>query len=174
MITSLGTNSDQKIADKIGVCQELVSRKRRALDIPIYSRQWDLEDIKLMGTMSDHNLAKLLHLSQPTVRLKRIDLGIHIFDKKYKWRKSEMALIGKMPYQHLADKLGIKLAHVRYSRELLGIPSTCPQTRTLWTDAMISLLGTDIDKNIAKLLNIKEGKVFRKRSKLKISPFKLG
>jgi hypothetical protein len=74
----LGTMTDQRVADNIGVDHQVVFQKRRRLGIdPVNKKfKWNDDRVALLGTMPDRDLAKKFGLILGRVRNKRTSMGI--------------------------------------------------------------------------------------------------
>ncbi len=71
-------------------------------------RPWSMREIKLLGTMNDHELARRLRRAKHRVRSQRMDLHIPPFKPRAKWRywkPWERKLLGTMPDAELAQQL---------------------------------------------------------------------
>ena len=75
-------------------------------------RHWIPDETKLLGTIPDEELAKLLRRSKPSVCRKRIEEGIsaHGYTPSRKWNKSEIAQILRRSVD------SIQLARARHVR----------------------------------------------------------
>ena len=87
--------------------------------------QWTNDEIALLGTASDTNLAERLKISRTTVTMMRLKLGIerHRYDRRHKWTDSELALLGTMYDREIAAMLNISSAQVQKKRVELNIDS---------------------------------------------------
>ncbi|NQZ56057.1 MAG: hypothetical protein HRT88_01110 [Lentisphaeraceae bacterium] len=56
-------------------------------------KHWSKEEIMLLGTMSDIELAKIIGVATPTVMFKRRDLKVSAYQDKRKWTESEFNII---------------------------------------------------------------------------------
>lgn len=71
----VGTMTDVKLAEQLGVGTHVVFMRRVNLGIPPYS-VWTDTALSMLGTMSDEELSRLLGVHKTTVRYKRLQLGI--------------------------------------------------------------------------------------------------
>tara|TARA_R110002020_G_scaffold26908_2_gene86925 strand:- start:46 stop:1272 length:1227 start_codon:yes stop_codon:yes gene_type:complete len=203
----IGKRTDKAIAEMLGVKPTAVRYRRKKENIkPHRSNVWDDESVKLIGSMSDSDLAWKLNISYRTVHQKRLSLNIPRFDG---WTKKEIKLLGTMKDNKLAEKIGRSYHSITKKRVSLKIPmyiksidtkhieylykmnndtfaqkfgyskTLIMKTRKLqnipkfskwdWRDT--SLLGTDTDRNIAKIYGICLTDVTSKRNELNIKPF---
>ena len=87
-----------------------------------------------------------------------------------RWTAQEDALLGTMPDELLAARLGRPLSGVLTRRHDLNLPTFAPKVR-LWTPEEDALLGTDLDKAIAIRLGVRRAVVGARRDHLGIPPF---
>ena len=83
---------------------------------------------------------------------------------KHQWTGEENALLGKIPDQEIAERLGLTRNAVAEQRLRLGIRRS-PRP---WTDAELALLGTASDAKVARMIKRGAGAVTRKRNSLGI------
>ncbi len=188
----LGTMSDQRLAEKLGVSSALVHKRRKLLGIAAkgntVANDWTPAMDALLGTMSDRETAEMLGLSKAAIRIRRIGLGIPIKElprpvptNKFNWTPEIEAQLGTMSDWQLAEKLGVSRAHVANRRKLLGITSKVDPRATSvkkfdpfkfnWTPERDALLGTDHDKVIGQLLGISHTSIRVRRNILNIAPY---
>jgi hypothetical protein len=87
-------------------------------------RAWTKEEIELIGTMPDHDLARKLGRHPSTVVSKRLAMKIPYRRPRYKWWKpEELKLLGQMPDAEVARRTGRPLKGVMLKRLKLGMPS---------------------------------------------------
>ena len=99
----------------------IVEKKRRRLGIPSLREVWKPEEIALLGTARDREVAGKLGRTTAAVRVKRQSLGIGSYVDR--WSQGEIALLGTDTDRAVAKKLGRKPFSVAHQRRLLGIPS---------------------------------------------------
>lgn len=103
----------------------MVRKKLAQLNLPSHSgaKKWLDEELALIGTDTDVNIAKVLALNTTHVRLKRNELGIPSFRPSgpFNWRPHQIALLGKHPDVDIAYKIGIHPSAVFTQRARLGI-----------------------------------------------------
>ncbi len=136
-VAMLGKKSDSDLSKELGISAMCVTSKRRLLEIPSFSGRkstnrprrslsdWKPQEIALLGTMNDGEVAERLDLSPGTVRLKRLSLGISAFGGHRRsarvWTPDVIARLGKEPAAVIAQDLGISSARVHQKRNQLGI-----------------------------------------------------
>ena len=90
---------------------------------------WTEEELNLLGTTKDKDLAKKLRLSKYQVFYKRSQLKIPSFVTRkpiactHDWTKKELALLGTDSDSNIAEKIGISSYMVRRWRVKLSISS---------------------------------------------------
>lgn len=185
----LGTVKDRDLAAKLGCSRALVSGRRHLLGISRFNQEiskatkceWTPAMDGLLGTMSDKETAEKLGLSITTIRTRRVVLGIpikqapRIVHNKFNWTPEIEAQLGTMGDRQLAEHLGVSRTHVTNRRKVLGIaPKDEAVTSSLkfeWTPEMDALLGSTLDKVIAKQLGLSTTSVSKRRNILNIAPY---
>jgi len=136
-IALLGTRTDAEIAEKIGISPLCVSFKRYKLNIPALNARnapnrpqrnltdWTKQEIALLGTMTDLEIAGQLDLNHSTIRNERISLSIQPF-RKWKrrhsiWSPEVVARLGKEPPRKIAEDIGVSRQRVDQKCIELGI-----------------------------------------------------
>lgn len=138
-IALLGTMSDADVATRIGGKKEAVLDKRQALRIKAFRPKnsavkgkarpnfdWNEENVKLLGTMTDTEVARKLGLAITTVGAKRRSLGIAGVTPSRTALVIPPALkrkLGKWSDALIASKLGVASSAVSKARRRLGIPA---------------------------------------------------
>jgi hypothetical protein len=84
---------------------------------------WTAEDIALLGTADDEEVARRIGRTPNAVRVMRDRLGIPR-PAGGRWRDDELALLGRLPDREVARRLGRSLQSVTQKRIKLGIPNT--------------------------------------------------
>jgi len=166
-IALLGTDTDPKIANIIGVQPHTVFEQRRRLGIPRIVRRWTEAECKLLGTDSDEDVARKLGRSECSVARRRVQLGIPIF-RIVDWTDEERQLLGTESDMAIGRKLGRSDAAVQRKREQLGIPAFVRH----WTEEEDSWLGTDSDQAVARSLGRTEAAVRRRRTRRGIPAYR--
>lgn len=73
----------------------------------VLERPWTIDEIKLLGTMQDADLAAKLGRTRTAVGNQRCERGIPAFSYRSRpWVTSEILLLGKMPDAELAHRIG--------------------------------------------------------------------
>ena len=83
---------------------------------------WTVQEIKLLGTKSDAEIAGLLDCSLESVRLKRQKLCIES-PLQPPWNEAEIKLLGTRPDREVARRIGRTTSAVQTKRLILGIRS---------------------------------------------------
>jgi hypothetical protein len=81
---------------------------------------WAPEDISLLGTMPDEEVARRTRRTAGAVRQKREELGIPN-PAGNRWTAEGIALLGMLPDREVAQRLGRSLQSVTQKRIKLGI-----------------------------------------------------
>jgi len=168
----LGTDTDARVAEKLGRSAVAVRSRRAALGIPLKHRiapdEWTHDEEKLLGVQSDADVARMLGRNERGVQLRRQMLGIPAFRQKRRpWTAREERLLGTMPDRELARKLKRPLQTIQIRRHLKGIPNPDP-IRRMWTKAEDRLLGAKPDEEVAKAVGRTVNSVLHRRSALGI------
>lgn len=178
----LGTMSDHDVAERIGGKAETVLAKRQAMGVkpfkpetsPIKGKprpnfDWNDETVKLLGTMTDSELAKQLGLANTTVAAKRRSLGIPGRNE----RLPEIVIppnlrrkLGKWSDALIASKLGVAGSAVSRYRRKLGI-APIMEAKFLPPEAD-KLLGNVTDSAVAKQYGVSRTCVGNRRKALGI------
>jgi hypothetical protein len=143
--TNRGTHPDRHR------CGQQQNNERVRPGVAGLSQHWKDDQIALLGTAPDCQLARNLKKSASVISQKRDRLGIPPFTP-FEWSDEKIALLGTTSDREVGTRLGIIASCVQSRREQLGIPSLVVR----WTRAEIALLGSDTDRNIAKLLGRSE------------------
>ena len=86
-------------------------------------RYWTKQEIALLGTMPDHDLARRLKRHPSTVLSKRLALGVRYRCPRYRWWKpNEVKLLGRRPDAEIARLTRRSILAVRQKRLKLLIP----------------------------------------------------
>ena len=86
-------------------------------------RYWTNAEIALLGTMPDHDLARLLKRHPDSVQSKRLALGLRYRRPRYRWWKAnELKLLGRRADAEVARLVSRTVGSVRQKRLKLGIP----------------------------------------------------
>jgi hypothetical protein len=84
--------------------------------------RWTEEDLALLGTAPDEEVARRIGRTANAVRVMRDRLGIPR-PAGGRWRDGDMALLGTLPDREAARRLGRPLKSVTQKRCQLGIPN---------------------------------------------------
>jgi len=180
----LGTVSDRRVGEAIGVSLYAVARKRNSLGITASSpkprrRIWTKRQLALLGKIPDGQVSAITGACTPAIIALRARLGIAAFVRKEAWRKftaKEIALLGTKSDGVLARRWGTTTGVISSRRIKLGIPSYRAQNFTMrpfkrasaWTHKELNLLGTQTDEKIGQLIGLGSQVVRLKRISLGI------
>jgi DNA-binding CsgD family transcriptional regulator len=131
---------------------------------------WTTAEDKLLGTMTDRDLAQRLGRPQQVIRERRRQLAIATFYPagRRPWTQAEEELLGTMSDQQLARRLKRTPESVKTRRAAKGIP-ICDPKKHRWTADDDKLLGLRPDAQVAMLLRISVESVKHRRHQLRIS-----
>jgi hypothetical protein len=139
-------------------------------------RPWTRAEEELLGTMPDKRLARRLNRSAETVRTRRANKGIPVFNpKKHWWTPDDDKLLGLRPDAQVAMLLGIKASAVKHRRQQLRI-SLPGQERKIsppkpWGAEDDAMLGTVPDAEVAHRLGRTASCVKARRVRLGIASY---
>jgi hypothetical protein len=150
----MGTASDADIARRLARDPKTVGDRRRELGIPHFIgkfREWTAQEMRLLGTKPDPELAVQLGRSLFSIRNQRLKSGVPMCSRPdYRpWTDEEEKLLGTMPDREVARFLGRHYSGVLSHRLAKKIPYLNPRYRP-WTSSEIKLLGTQPDEAVAK------------------------
>ncbi len=131
---------------------------------------WAADEERLLGTVSDQDLARRLGRSLRAISLRRRKLRIPKFHSQRRpWTQAEDALLGTMSDRKFARKFKRGVRSVIVRRCGKGIPLLVRQ-KYRWRPADNRLLGKRSDAQIALLLGLTQLAVSRHRQRLGIPP----
>jgi DNA-binding CsgD family transcriptional regulator len=162
--------TDAELSRRLRRSYDCVRNERIRLKIPsicpLNSKRWTRQEERLLGKLSDAEVAKRLGRSVLSVGMHRRLLGLRKFSRKSRtWTEAEDKLLGTMRDDVLAKKLGCHHNAVTYRRNNLGIPRFFAP---FWTTKEDRMLGKRSDKEIAGLLKRSARAVEGRRLKLGI------
>lgn len=141
--------------------------------------KWSAEEIALVGTAPDSEVAKKLGVSRMMVGRKRNELNIPPYPKKacghgrelpFEWTEEALALLGTEPDMDVAMKLGISRQAVFRKRKLLKRKAPRSQERKYkLPDEAVQHLGVMRDVDIAKQYGVPPDVVYNARRALNIA-----
>ena len=133
----LGKQSDQEVAKLLGFAKTTVTNKRKSLGIEAFAfqsklwRSWTEEELAMLGKDTDKEVARRLEIHEVSVAVKRRQLGIASFCHRRPnknprpdaadWSRKNLALLGKLPDERVAEIMGISRKSVMGKRKRLGI-----------------------------------------------------
>lgn len=130
MIALLGKRTDKKLARCFMMLPQEIARKRKELGIPSLRdrqrRKWTAEEIALLGTMSDLEVARRLGMSNDQARRMRVKQA-RAAHRKVHWTPEAVAMLGAMKDAEVAARLGISIHYIRQKRTKLGIKQFRPK-----------------------------------------------
>jgi hypothetical protein len=134
MIALLGSDADSSVAALLGLTRATVGRKRRELGIPsvlppphdkLRAFPWTAAQLRLLGTMTDAEVARRIRVSAPVVHRQRVRMGICAFKPpppRIRWTRRMISALGKRSDAEVAERLRIGMGSVKKKRESLKIP----------------------------------------------------
>jgi len=170
----LGRFPDTELGKRWGVSRDAVRIQREKYGIPACKSrevQWTKRMIEALGSVSDLELAKRLHICSRTIADKRKALRIPAHPKVTQWVPKMLKRLGQEPDKNLARELRISLSTVRDKRNALGISAyhdeySFPQVN--WTPRMIARLGNVPDAVLVREWGIGINTIRVKRAALGI------
>lgn len=185
-IALLGSNTDQAIAQQIGRTASDVCQKRHRLGIAAFGpstaerrHQWTRRELAWLGKKSDAEIGRLLHLDGTTVAAKRESLGIENPRSKTTghrarvWSQRELNWLGKVPDSVIAKRMKIRRRKVIAKRQMLGIENpVVAKSKAKWTPAIVRLLGTMQDVDLAKKTGISVSSIRGRRLRQGIAAYR--
>ncbi len=179
-IALLGTDSDEKIAARLGLTKSSVFVRRKKLGVPAFgqstaekSHRWTKRQLAWLGKFSDREIADRIGVSNYTVAYKRRSLGIatrSAGSKKSlldKLNARQIAKLGTAPDIELARLWGTHRHQVALARRCLGIDNFVIQSiEEFWTPELVERLGKTPDREIADELGVSVTRIagFRNRN----------
>lgn len=170
----LGTQSDLHLAKRWGISPGRIRRQRMALEIAAADgcRRIDWTQVDpLLATHGSYEIEELTGVPEPSIRRRRRTLGIPSpkdpRQPPRRWLRRDLRLLGKVPDQQIAQRLGCTGSTVAAKRQELGIPRYQPPHHG-WDNRAISLLGTAPDARIAQILGKRLAAVTKERLRRKI------
>ena len=132
--------------------------------------RWD----RLLGTMSDRDLALRMGICHTTVHRRRLALGIHAHLERIDWPEWD-SLLGTAPDRAIAEAIGCTSAAVCYRRCELNIPAYSGhidrRSGSIDWSEWDHLLGTSTDRAIADAIGCTPVAVHYRRRKLGIPAY---
>jgi hypothetical protein len=134
----LAKHSDVEVARILEVQPGTVSAKRHSYGIEPHRKKlrkkkskldtlvWNLQNLALLGQLSDSQLGKMIGVNRKSVLRKRKKLGIKSIGQTqlfHPWTKEEIALLGTLGDRAIAEQIGINQQSVAIKRVRLGISS---------------------------------------------------
>jgi hypothetical protein len=179
--TGLDRETIQRLRDDLGVQEAIflspdepgtgsqaeVEARLASRPAPRRGCRWRPEEVALLATGPDEEIAARLGRSAGAVRLRRQLLGL-LLRPTVRWRPHELELLGTAPDAEVAARLGRPVTAVASKRRRLGI---LRQHQQPWPERDIPLLGTASDAEVAQRLGRRVGSVKHKRYALGVPAF---
>ena len=135
-----------------------------------HGTSWTAAEERLLGTVSDQDLAQRLGRSLRAISLRRHQLHIPKFQSgRRPWTRAEEELLGTMPDRRFAQRFKRSVRSVIVRRCEKAIPLLRRQKHR-WTQADDQLLGLRPDAQVALLLGLSKLAVSRRRQRLGKAP----
>ena len=178
----LGTIPDTILADRWGCTPGTVTRYRQRRGIPAFrpikETEWTIHMLDLLGELPDSVIAREYEISNASVKIKRIEMGVlpygkQTMDPEPDLPKAVIRQIGTVPDKQLSDRYGVQRLHIRVYRALHQIPAAdyTPPTLHDWSAKDEEILGTMSDGDVARKLQVPRTQVSHRRKQLGIAPF---
>lgn len=144
---------------------------------------WTPQNIALLGTMTDQEVADRIGGKADAIREKRLSLGIKAYKPQaspvkgkprpnFNWTEQAVALLGTKPDKLVAQELGLAITTVALKRRSLGIEGLKSRRPPIEIPAKLKRqLGKSSDASIALKLGVSTSAVSRYRRRLGIEPF---
>lgn len=161
MLSHLGKETDQRLAERYGISNMTVARKRQALEIPVcewraagvkYQKlfKWTPEFIAQLGKKPDMQIAQALGVSRQAVYVKRKSLKIAACTERgprmNRLHPDALPLLGTCSDAELADRFGVPADLVYMARRARQIPAA--QQHTPIPPGLVEALGTASDREL--------------------------
>ncbi len=188
MIALLGTDTDNAIAERLGVSHSAVRDKRMKLRIKAFGhkmrprKEYPQEMIDLLGTIPDEAVGLKFNLCNSRISSIRRGMGIPAFQHQNEdahFSEETIKLLGTLPDIEIHKTTGIPVKAIRRKRKKLNIPSFRERI-IVKLEEIKPLLSELSDDEIAEKYNVARstiskyrnqlGDTSRKRSPRKYSP----
>lgn len=125
MVRQLGKVSDRRVAEELGIGEGTVRRERNRRGIPpLKADSWKVlrkPELRKLLRLQTNEVVRRTGLNEKTVRRLRSDLGMRQPGKVTAWTQEALSLIGRIPDEELAARLGLSVHTVRLKRNQAGI-----------------------------------------------------
>jgi hypothetical protein len=133
-----------------------------------HGTSWEFGEDRLLGTMSDEDVARRLGRTVRATLLRRQQLQIQKFQSRRRpWTEAEERLLGTMSDRRFARRFQRSVGSVKTRRYEKDIALLCRQKHR-WQPADYKLLGVRPDEEVALLLGLTKVAVSRRRQLLGI------
>lgn len=179
VIKKLGKVTDLEISQKYNLTRAKIRLIRQYHGIPPFSPpkkgrkyDWNKKLINKMGKSSDRDLAIEFNIPKGLISMKRRQLGIPLYQAaaSIDWTPIMLKQLPLMGPSYFAQSFKVDLRVVRQKLAELNI--TAHQGAKQWLDEELTLIGTNTDAHIAKLLGLNTTLVRLKRHELGIASFR--
>ena len=181
-LKKLGTMSDPKLAELIGMSPKGVAKKRASLQIKPFrdsthleKHVWTKTQLSWLGKLSDAEIARRIGVNATSVatqrKKRRIALSGTLQTPRRPWSKEELKYLGKINDVQFSRKFKRARRIIRDKRAELGIPPSVVTNVKPWNPAWDKKLGKKSDPELAKEFGIKPQRIRDRRSKLGIHGF---
>jgi biotin operon repressor len=177
-IERLSHLSNAEVAQHTGYSLEEVARvrlllKRRAMWSELNRNRainWSADNIALLGTLSDQEIAHLLGCSRQAVAAKRTKLNIAPYKPSgLQWTNDLILQLGRSSDRQVAENIGVSMSTIFSKRKSQGIRAH--RVMLTWTPEAIAQLGTCPDGQLAQRLGCSRKSIVQKRKALGISAY---
>jgi hypothetical protein len=94
----------------------------RSLKPGYHGRVWSAEELALLGSAPDEEIAARIGRTSGAVRQARTSCGIPDYNG-HQWTEEELALLGMFPDEEVAARIGRNPSAVRWQRTTRGVPT---------------------------------------------------
>ena len=169
MLKLLGTMTDRKVAERLGLKIEAVRRKRTELGVPPFALNTRPIErrpgLRRILTLSNAELYARYGLNPSSAPKLRREYGVTPPGwRPDPWTPEVLRQLGKEPDRVIGKRIGRSGQAVAARRKKLGIPARNP--RHCWTAAEIALLGHRSDEEVGRQVGVTTGAAEQKRLQL--------
>lgn len=180
MLGLLGTASDRAVAAMLGIGTGGVQRKRKLMNIAPFMEpthvpegySWPPKALRLLGKMSDRDVAKRLGITATAVQFKRAVLSIAPFvepNQEVVWTDEMLGLLGKIADSAFAKRFMLGLHTVQFKRQDLGIPADHGTSKMIERHAKVAALLSQPNQDVCRLAQVGVSTVYAVRRELGVA-----
>lgn len=144
MVRRLGKVADHRVAERFGIGEDTVRRERSRRGIPpLKTDSWKVlrkPELRRLLRLQTNEVVRRTGLNEKTVRKLRSDLGIRQPGKVTGWTRETLSLLGRVPDEELAARLGLAVGTVRLKRNQAGIRFRVTRRWTVEEDDLVRRL----------------------------------